>query len=102
MIKNRVCGEMHIAGIGAAQATSSGKLADSAKIARNASTIVMIQDKSPEEIEADGIECGNKKLVVRFNRNGAQMSEGEYIDMDFDGNIISYEEAKQHRPVSPY
>lgn len=101
-IKNRVAGEMHIAAIGAAQATSSGKLADSAKIARNASTIIMIQDKSPEEIEADGDECGNKKFFVRFNRNGAQMSDGEYIDMEFNGDIISYEEARQHRPVSPY
>lgn len=39
MVKNQICGEMNIAGIGAAQATITGKLADSAKIARNASTI---------------------------------------------------------------
>lgn len=103
MIKNQVCGEMNIAGIGAAQATASGKLADSAKIARNASTIIMLMNKEPKEIEADGDECGNKKLFVRFNRNGPQMAEGEYIDMVFDGNRISYEEAsKQHMPVSPY
>lgn len=102
LIKNRVCGEMNIAGIGAAQATSSGRLADSAKIARNASTIIMIQDKAPEEIEEDGVECGTKKLVVKFNRNGAQMSEGEYIDMNFNGNLIQYEEAKQHMMSSPY
>ena len=62
MVKNQICGEMNIAGIGAAQATVTGKLADSAKIARNASTIAMISDKTPEEIEADGAECGNKKL----------------------------------------
>lgn len=103
LIKNEVCGDMNIAGIGAAQATSTGRLADSAKIARNASTIVMLQDKTPEELEADGEECGNKKLFVRFNRNGPQMSEGEYIDMSFDGDKISYEEApKQHIPDTPY
>lgn len=102
MIKNKVCGEMNIAGIGAAQATSAGRLADSAKIARNASTIIMIQDKAPEEIEEDGVECGTKKLIVKFNRNGAQMSDGEYIDMVFDGNTIRYEEAKQHVMYSPY
>ena len=45
MVKNQICGEMNIAGIGAAQATITGKLADSAKIARNASTIAMISDK---------------------------------------------------------
>lgn len=103
LIKNEVCGDMNIAGIGAAQATSTGKLADSAKIARNASTIVMLQNKTPDEIEADGEECGNKKLFVRFNRNGPQMTDGEYIDMVFDGDKVSYEEApKQHIPDTPY
>lgn len=62
----------------------------------------MLQDKTPEEMEADGEECGNKKLFVKFNRNGAQMCDGEYIDMKFNGDIISYEEAKQHIPAVPY
>lgn len=98
MVKNQICGKMGIYGLAAAQATENGKLADSAKIARNASTIIMIQDKSPEEMEEDGLECGNKKLRVIFNRNGMQMAPGEYIDMEFDGNHILYKEAKQHIP----
>lgn len=102
MVKNQICGEMNIAGIGAAQATSTGKLADSAKIARNASTIAMITDKTPEEMEADGQECGNKKLRVVYNRNGAQMSSEEYIDLRFDGNHILYEQAQQHIPQTPF
>lgn len=102
MIKNQVCGDMGIAGIGAAQATASGKVADSAKIGRNASTIALIQDKTPEEVEADGAECGNKKLKVILNRNGMQHAQGEYIDMFFDGNRVLYEEAKQHIPQTPY
>jgi len=102
MVKNQICGDMNIAGIGAAQATATGKVADSAKIGRNASTIALIQDKTPEEIGADGIECGNKKLRICLNRNGAQMSSDQYIDLQFNGNIISYEEAKQHIPVTPY
>lgn len=102
MVKNQICGDMNIAGIGAAQATATGKVADSAKIGRNASTIALIQDKTPEEIETDGIECGNKKLRICLNRNGAQMSSDQYIDLQFNGNIISYEEAKQHIPVTPY
>ena len=93
---------MGIAGIGAAQATVTGRVADSAKIGRNASTIIMLQDKTPEEIEADGAECGNKKLRVILNRNGMQMAQGEYIDLFFDGNHILYEEAKQHIPQSPF
>ena len=102
MVKNQICGDMNIAGIGAAQATATGKVADSAKIGRNASTIAVIQDKLPEEIEADGPECGNKKLRVVLNRNGPQMSADEYIDMNFCGNLISYEEAKQHVVQTPW
>lgn len=102
MVKNQICGDMGICGIGAAQATVTGKLADSAKIARNASTIAMITDKTPEEIELDGAECGNKKLRVTVNRNGMQMAPDEYIDLFFDGNHILYEEAKQHIPQVPF
>ena len=102
MIKNKLAGDMNIAAIGAAQATSSGRLADSAKIARNASTIIMIQDKTPEEIQQDGADCGNKKLFVRFNRNGPQMNEGEYIDVNFVGDKILYEEAQQHSHIDPF
>lgn len=90
---------MNIAGLGAAQATTTGKVADSAKIGRNASTIAVIQDKTPEEIATDGVECGNKKLRIVLNRNGGQSaSQEDYIDLQFQGNIISYVEAKQHNP----
>ncbi len=102
MVKNNICGDMNIAGLAAAQATSTGKIAGSAKIGRNVSTVIMVLDKTPEEIEADGPECGNKKLFVKMNRNGMQMAEGEYIDLLFDGNRISYTEAKQHIPQTPY
>lgn len=101
-VKNKIAGDMGIAAIGAAQATVNGKVADSAKIGRNASTIALIQDKTPEEMEADGPECGNKKLRVVLNRNGMQMTAGEYIDLVFDGNRILYQEAKQHVPQTPY
>lgn len=101
-VKNKIAGDMGICAIGAAQATVGGKVADSAKIGRNASTIAIIQDKTPEEVEADGVECGNKKLRVVLNRNGMQMASGEYIDLFFDGNKVLYKEAKQHIPQTPY
>ena len=50
----------------------------------------------------DGPACGNKKLRVVLNRNGAQMAPDEYIDLNFNGNLISYEEAQQHIPETPY
>lgn len=102
MIKNDIAGSMDIAALAAAQLTANGKLADSAKIARNASTIMVMLDKTPEEIAQDGTQCGNKKLIVQLNRNGMQHVSGEWIDINFNGNIISLEEAKQHIPVDPY
>lgn len=102
MIKNDLCGAMKIAGLAAAQLTESGKLADSAKIARNASTILLLVDKTPNEIEEDGAECGTKKLIVYKNRNGMQHMQGEYIDIDFNGDLCTLTEAKQHIPNDPY
>lgn len=102
MVKNTLAGDMGIAALGAVQATSTGKVADSAKIGRNASTIILLQDKSIDEIERDGADCGNKKLRVVLNRNGPQMTSDEYIDLCFNGNKIMYREAKQHTPQKPY
>lgn len=103
LIKNKIAGQMDIAGLGAAQTTDTGRLAGSAKIVRNASTIAILQSKTPEEIEADGPRCGNKKLRVVYNRNGAQMvAPDEYIDLRFNGNLVSYEEAEAHAVVAPF
>ena len=102
MIKNDIAGSMGIAAVAAAQMNESGRLADSAKIARNASTILLLTDKTQDEIETDGPECGNKKLVVSKNRNGMQHVDGEYIDLVFHGNTCLLEEAKQHTPDTPY
>jgi replicative DNA helicase len=102
LVKNGICGDMDIAGIGAVQATAAGKIAESDKINRNASTIALILDKTLEEIETDGADCGNKKLRVVLGRNGPQMADDEYIDLHFEGNKILYTEAKQHRPIAPF
>lgn len=102
LIKNNIAGAMDIAALAAAQLTDGGKLADSAKIARNASTVILLLDKTNDELAADGVNCGNKKLIVQFNRNGAQHTSGEYIDIQFNGNTISLEEAEAHVQTSPY
>ena len=101
-VKNEIAGNMNIAAIGAAQATRENRLADSAKIARNASTIVMLIDKTRDELEADGEECGDKKLIVTVNRNGMQHSDGEYIDIQSDLNHVRFEQAKQHKEIVPF
>ncbi len=102
MVKNDIAGAMGIAALAAAQLNNYGKLADSAKIYRNASSILLLTDKTDEEMEADGAECGNKKLIVSHNRNGMQHVSGEWIDIEFEGNTCMLTEAKQHIPVTPY
>lgn len=104
MVKNDIAGKMGIAGLAAAQLNTNNKLADSAKIARNASTIMFLTDKTPEEITDDGgREAGNKKLVVVQNRNGMQHVDGEWINIDFDGNRCTLTEAgKQHVAKEPF
>lgn len=102
-LKNRIAGEMGVCGLTAAQATATGKIADSARIARSVSTVVTITDKTFEEIQRDGADCGTKKIRVQFNRNGAQMSENEWIDFDFDGSTVTYRQAaRQHAVEEPY
>ena len=101
-VKNDICGKLGVSGLAAAQLTEANRLADSAKIVRNASTIVMMLDKTPEQIEADGEECGTKLLQVTQNRNGMQHAPGEYIDVFFDGDRVTLTEAKQHIPQTPY
>lgn len=101
-LKNKIAGDMGICGLTAAQATATGKIADSAKIARSVSTVISITDKSVEEMEEDGTNAPKKMRVV-FNRNGAQMTENEWIDMDFCGSLISYRQAEiQHAVIEPY
>ena len=63
---------------------------------------MMMLDKTPEEIEMDGEECGNKKLIVTQNRNGMQHAPGEFIDLLFDGNRVTLTEANQHIPQDPF
>lgn len=99
-----IAGSMKIPVVCACQATDNGKIADSAKIARNVDSVITITQKTREEIERDGPECGNRKLFVYANRNGPQMAdpEIEYIDMQFDGDVCCYSEAQQHKVEAPY
>jgi hypothetical protein len=102
ILKNKIAGEMGVCGLTAAQATATGKIADSARIARSMSTVISIVDKPIEQIQSDGTGA-TKMLRVVFNRNGAQMTENEWIDMDFDGSTLTYRQAeRQHVVEEPY
>ena len=86
---------LNLAVCAAAQLNRSGEIGDSWKIEQYVSSAIVIEQKSPEEIVTDGAECGNYKAFIKLNRNGEQMAEGEYIDLVFDGNTATINEAKQ-------
>ncbi|MDD4805061.1 MAG: DnaB-like helicase C-terminal domain-containing protein [Candidatus Pacebacteria bacterium] len=94
-LKNNIGGELNLAVCAAAQLNRSGEIGDSWKIEQYVSSAIVIEQKSPEEIATDGAECGNYKAFIKLNRNGEQMAEGEYIDLVFDGNTATINEAKQ-------
>ena len=95
-LKNRIAGELNLPVLAGAQLGRENQVADSDKIERYASTSVLWREKSPEELDRDGVECGNFCMNVSLNRNGEQMAEDEWIDMAFDGNRMRITQAKQH------
>lgn len=102
MIKNDLAGKLNMPALAAAQLTDTGRIADSRKIVNHASTIIRLFDKTPEEIYEDGMECGNKKMIITQNRNGMQHAYGEYIDVQFSGDTVAFENCRQHVPRTPF
>ncbi|MEI6296246.1 MAG: DnaB-like helicase C-terminal domain-containing protein [bacterium] len=103
VVKNSIAGVYNIPVLGAVQTDVNGKVALSAGIVRHASTLVVIARKTAIELAAESVDCGNSKMTVVFNRNGKQHSDGEYLDIQFDGDILSYTEAKkQHKVIEPF
>nr|MDD3123661.1 hypothetical protein [Candidatus Izemoplasmatales bacterium] len=101
--KNEIAGVYKIPVLGAVQTSESGKVSFSSSVVTVLSTLCWLSLKTPQEISADGLECGNAKLSILYNRNGMQMQKGEYLDLQFDGDFISYQSAKkQHTIVEPY
>lgn len=102
-LKNNVSGELELATLAAAQLNREGKIADSDKIERYISTTVLWRPKTAEEIDKDGIDCGNYAACVDVNRNGERMDpEHDYIDVQFSGNQMRIAQArKQHDTDSP-
>lgn len=47
----------------------------------------IFKEKSDEEIAEDGHDAGNRKLVPVIARHGKGLARGDYINMQFDGDI---------------
>lgn len=101
-LKNNIAGELDLAVLAGAQLNRQDEVADSDKLERYASVSIKWRNKTAEEIQNDGKECGNFALSVMLNRLGEQMFDDEYIDFNFAGSIMRIEEAKrQHSEEEP-
>lgn len=104
-VKNEICGDLELAGLGAAQLNRGGEIADSYKIEQYGSVIINLKRKTEDERENDGKQCGNYKLFIKLNRLGDQMDDmsTDYIDLLFEGNLCRFAQAKdQHKKDSLY
>ena len=95
-LKNNVAGDLDIALLAGAQLNRGDQVADSDKIERYVSASLWWRDKDGNEVQKDGLKCGNYALTVDLNRLGEQMVEDEYIDFMFDGSKMRISEAQQH------
>lgn len=97
-LKNRIAGELQVPVLACAQLNRSFEIADSFKLEQFSSVVMLLKRKKQQEIDNDGKDCGNYKLFIKLNRLGEQMSDmdNEYVDVNFIGNTVSFEECKQH------
>ncbi len=100
-----LAGNMNIPVLGGLQLNKlTGQVADSMKPERYADVLMYWKEKSIEQLQKDGVDCGNYYLQVKKNRNGAIHDEDDYIDINFKGDLMNISEAKTHdaTPKTPF
>lgn len=95
-LKNRIAGELQIPVLAGAQLNRGGEIADSIKLLQYCSVAAFWREKTREEVQQDGIQCGNYCMNVTLNRLGEQMLEDEYLDFMFHGNTMTIVGAEKH------
>ena len=98
-LKNNIAGGLDIPVLTFAQLNRQLQIGDSDKIERYASTGLRWIKKTPEEIAKDGVECGNYKLNILFNRLGSDMDDEEYIDFVFNNKNLSIDVCKNQHTI---
>lgn len=102
-LKNIIAGDLKMSVLAFCQLNRSNEVAESDGIEKYCSVAVKWEEKTNEEIVADGKECGTHKLTVKLNRLGKQhMGESDYIDMMFTNKKVGIVEAKQHSESTPF
>jgi len=73
---------------------STAVASGSDRILMYCSSFSIFKPKSDEEIAEDGHNNGNRKLIPIVCRNGAGLDNGDYINMQFDGDFGRIKELK--------
>ena len=97
-LKNVISTEISVPVIaGLQQNEQTGAVADSQKPTRYADMLMSWEEKTPEEIQRDGVESGAFKMRILKSRNGPTLSgEGEYLDIVFDKSRMRIRDGVQH------
>ena len=102
-LKNIIAGDLKMSVLAFCQLNRSNEVAESDGIEKYCSVAVKWEEKTNEELVADGKDCGTHKLTVKLNRLGKQhMGESDYIDMMFTTGRVGIKEAKQHTESTPF
>lgn len=81
---------------GQQQSEETKKAADSRKVERYVDTQLYWEEKSEEEISMHP-EWGNYRIRVGKNRNGASTTRKNYIDVNFQKNVMRISGAEMHQ-----
>lgn len=72
----------------------SSVIAQSDRIGWFASSLSLFKIKDINETNQDGIENGNRKMIIIKSRFGPGLSPGDYINLNFNGSISKITEGK--------
>lgn len=98
-----IAGIENIPILAGAQLNRENRVADSDKLERYVTVSMYWRQKTEEEVDEEGPECGNFCMNVALNRMGEQMDSDEKINFRFDGNRMRITEAKQYqKKASPF
>ena len=102
-LKNTIAGDLKLSVLAFCQLNRNNEVAESDGIEKYCSVAVKWEEKTAEDIQTDGKECGTYKMTVKLNRLGKQhLGDTEYIDMKFLRDRVGIVEAKQHTEKNPF
>jgi len=86
-------GILNIPILAAVQRGRSGDIADSDRIARYADTVIVLEEKTKEEVEKLGFSGGLHKFFIKHSRRGGE-TPPEGIGIHFRKSILNIQEAE--------